>query len=1553
MSPETSGRPAPHPTATAADPKALVDAVRRDAERQSPPPAKTGNQPISAAVAGFLDRGLGLSTGGSRLLTGLRDRDHRLTAAADAPRPRLDLPAGITPPTFAPATLVADTAADSLTVTSSAKDATLSVTIARASTTALGADDLTSRLAVTVPVLGRRVRLTGEIGPDGQASLSGPLPADAAPAAGTVLVAKGATVTLSTAKGLRVSGPALVGPTDHRLRVDVDGALSASGAWTLDVRRAADGSPIVPGLSLAPAVTGTITDDGTGDGVRFDLHAHTAGAWSPIDGVSLTGGTVEFANTPPQGDDLTAPGVAGGTPWLSVTGDIALSGGASGGTSGDLAAYGTVAVNLADGAAILTGRQKGDITLTTAPKGLSLGQTGFFGKLKVGRTGITGTIRGSGLVTAAGTARQAQGTGSSGGGGRTPVARARVTMTGRGGLVAALPVASAAPAAAREAVDTGTSTGASAESRAAVSTQPSTTEPSTTEPGTAEPGTAEPGTADASTTYTLSEGVRGFIADKLGIPIGSSPTVSGTLSGQLLTIQLGPPGRLPITLPAGVTAPEFGPTTLTVDESTGTLSLNAAAVSGVTATLQVTIAHADTSALTDGADLTATLALGDVPFVAGSKVALNGALAYTGGALSASLTGTLTSALPVTGGFVLLPGATLTLATGSGLTLSGGAQVGTGGDTFVVDVAGSFTNLNNWSLSVSDASAPAWQPLPSLTVVPAFSGSVTATAGVVGFDLVTSGDAPITWTPGEGATLSVTSLHVSNQAPPKDLACPSGIGEGDLWIDAQGSFSYTPASLDLRAEGCVNLSGKSFTIGTKATGELLPGDPTFALTGAGLSATGRVVGGAVSLTVTGHADLRVTGPTGGVTGISAAVAFGGDGLIAAATIGDLSALGSGLSGTGTVYVSSREVAAFKPADLGLPGAAFPATIPLERGVTLSYSGTLPGNVTDAFGTIGVHVPTTTVLAVATLSTTGISARLDLGFGAGSGGLRVFSGNGTAFYLNDVTVGFTLGANASVSLSGAGDLHLPPVAPGGRESDATVVVTGSLQLTPPSLTIGIRLSDWQSAFGVDGLSVGGLGGTVGVSPATVTVGFSADDVVLPASWGTAIGLVPGARTSLDVNLDLARPVIGFSIEGAPTGGSPGPALTPLSVGYANKIANGTLTQRERDVINSLVVDRASFYLAPFGGVTAANQTVKPGLTLAFDATVDHVPVKAMGAVGVTPPSLDVDVSTGAYPIGPVRMSDTHFFLSAAPTSLKLGFRGGIAYGSYSYQGSVNLAFGSTANGATVNLVLLAGLPYYLRVDGSFIGSVSGDGGDARIAAYGYGSFVAGGATYGTVSFGLNIPGSLSWTELLDPISGIAAFLLNHGVPTEQVLQIMRYLGYGIYDVLNTLGSIGHYGSWLLGQIAAYLPFNNNYYDIWTYTSSGQFLVLDVAGGSQSPNADVITYTWNGGYNQDWAFVESPGYRGWYEIVNRSSGQCLSVYNNDATAGEKLVQYPCYGGSNQLWYMGSVALNTTYYPSSLRSGLYMDVSGAYAWAGGGLDQWYWNGGRNQQFWLTNSA
>lgn len=94
---------------------------------------------------------------------------------------------------------------------------------------------------------------------------------------------------------------------------------------------------------------------------------------------------------------------------------------------------------------------------------------------------------------------------------------------------------------------------------------------------------------------------------------------------------------------------------------------------------------------------------------------------------------------------------------------------------------------------------------------------------------------------------------------------------------------------------------------------------------------------------------------------------------------------------------------------------------------------------------------------------------------------------------------------------------------------------------------------------------------------------------------------------------------------------------------------------------------------------------------------------------------------------------------------------------------------------------------------------------------------------------------------------------------------------------------------------------------------------------------------------------PGPNG-YEVVNRGSGQCLSVDNGSTDAGTPLVQYPCFGGTDQLWSFGTTNTYVHQGITSVSSGLNVDVQGASFFQGATIDQWYGNGGSNQYFWFS---
>lgn len=145
-------------------------------------------------------------------------------------------------------------------------------------------------------------------------------------------------------------------------------------------------------------------------------------------------------------------------------------------------------------------------------------------------------------------------------------------------------------------------------------------------------------------------------------------------------------------------------------------------------------------------------------------------------------------------------------------------------------------------------------------------------------------------------------------------------------------------------------------------------------------------------------------------------------------------------------------------------------------------------------------------------------------------------------------------------------------------------------------------------------------------------------------------------------------------------------------------------------------------------------------------------------------------------------------------------------------------------------------------------------------------------------------------------------------------------------------------------------------------------LDVDGASLSAGAQVLSWPCNFNSNETWKVLPEPSTfvlgnaiyfntgNNYFQVENQNSGQCLTVDNNSLDAGDPIIQYPCDGNIDQIWsYSGSGSLNSAQglaiqetAPASLTalsSGLTLDLYGAYSqtW----VDQWYANGGWNQQF------
>lgn len=1474
---------APRATANAA-------ALRAQAIASAATTERTASYTVSSATLRFLRAGLGLPLGASTTFTGVRSGS-TLTISLPAPeRLRTSVP-GARMPAFTHSLLTIDQRTGAATLTASAKTGSLKVTIPDVSSTTLSG--LSGTVTARMPVLGQTATLSGALGYQAGApvtvSLQGTLPAGADVKPGVAELKAGATVTAATTGGLRVAGPATLGPAGHQLAVTVAGPVTGTDAWNLAVTSAGDSTPL-SGLSLAPGATGSVTD--AHGRVTYDVKGSTARPWAAAPGVTVAG-AVEFSNDLPNGSLVPAPGLSGSGSWADVTGTVALASGVS--------THGTAAINLVTGQGLLTSAGRTPVTLQT-PKGTVIHDSaGFHGGLTVSPSGhVAASLPGQ-------LSRWAPAATTSPGPTAPPTAQPRVS-------------AGATARSAPNALVTGQSAATA-----------------------------------GSTSYTLSGPVRDFIVNTLHIPLGSA-TVTGTLSGSTLTLAVAAPTSLPSSVPSWLPNPSYVNTQVTVDEGANIVTLTAqtGTTSGLTATLTVTVANAATSDLSNGTDVTGSLTLGGVPFVGGATAGLTFTLHYTSGALGASLSGSLTTAASFASGVVTIPaGTSLTLATGSGITLNGAADLTYNGQTTEITVNGTLTSLSNWSLTVGNASGASWQPVTGLTITPNFSGSVADANGSISFDL-SSGTGSATWvSPDQSSMVSVNSLELSNQAPGTSAACKAtDVTTGDLWIGIGGTFSYVPASLNLSATGCFDLTAKHATITTAATGDLTSAfgsNLPFKVTAASLTAQ---IGGTYSLT--GSASVTITN----VAPITVGLQLSNAGITAGIGVSNLASIDSHLSGSGALYVSTVAVKGFDPSTLGITGQQA-ATFDLPAGLAVSVNYTLPSDIEGKLQqlipglgnrTIPGLTAGTSLQALATLSSSGFTVDLGLNFGTTTSGLTIFNKNNTALYFNRLDVKLALGAQNQLTLSGTGYLVLPPLAPASPASCSvtdcppgiSITVSGSFNITSLTISLGLNVSYWNNAFGVFQLSVQDFGGTLGLTlesgVPTPSLGIYADNIQLPPSWNQAIGMVNGTSIWFNANLNLAQPVLGFKITN-PYGG---PALTPLAV-----------ASKDSTVINSFVVNTASFWLAPAGGSTPAGDTLNTGVSLVFDAVLDSVPVHVDANVNLTAPSVTANASIGAFSIGPVQTSNTAFHLNLSPTNLGLGISGGIYYNNDSFNANVQFNVGSSMAGASISLSITGGLPWYFYGGATLNGWVYGNGSGASIGATGSGWMYAAGNFLGPVSFSFSLPGSLSWSDVNNSITQVAQFFVSSGMNFDQIVAALKQFGYQTYDIVNALSQIGQYGPQIVSALANAFGFSTTYFDIWTYTNSGQFLVLDVQGGSQSPNAGIDTWTLNlpNSYNQNWAFVPSP-YGGWYEIVSRGSGQCLSVGNNTSTPGNPLVQWPCSGAWNQLWYMGSISLGTNYYIESALDGEYADVAGAYPWAGGTVDQWPYNGGQNQRFWLTNS-
>ncbi|MET9617737.1 RICIN domain-containing protein [Kitasatospora indigofera] len=122
-------------------------------------------------------------------------------------------------------------------------------------------------------------------------------------------------------------------------------------------------------------------------------------------------------------------------------------------------------------------------------------------------------------------------------------------------------------------------------------------------------------------------------------------------------------------------------------------------------------------------------------------------------------------------------------------------------------------------------------------------------------------------------------------------------------------------------------------------------------------------------------------------------------------------------------------------------------------------------------------------------------------------------------------------------------------------------------------------------------------------------------------------------------------------------------------------------------------------------------------------------------------------------------------------------------------------------------------------------------------------------------------------------------------------------------------------------------------------------LDDPDHSTAQGTQLITWSTNGGTNQNWVFTQQTD--GSYQIVNALSNLCMDVNAGSTTAGAQIIQWACTGATNQHWVV-TAATGGGYKITSKSSGLSLTTAST---SDGALVTQQTDTGTTQQRWAIN--
>jgi hypothetical protein len=789
----------------------------------------------------------------------------------------------------------------------------------------------------------------------------------------------------------------------------------------------------------------------------------------------------------------------------------------------------------------------------------------------------------------------------------------------------------------------------------------------------------------AAAIYTLPASVATVLAGAgFDLPAGDSVVFTGAWKPDTtpsFQAALGAPSGFPfLTLPGGsaLTSADLGFTsgtlTLTVD---GAIAVPDAASAPVAMKLVVD---------SDGAFTGTATVTGLTIF--GAVIDLSGSVDRSAaGVISADVT----TCAPTTTGTGCTPGpiaGTLTPFSGVPVTLSkvtvalGTAGLSVGGTMTVAGlslaISGSLASFDQWALHAS-TSAVHWNPAPDVQIDAAVSGSLTDTAGTVGFNLSAAGSksTPLFVLATDGVRLTVGAVALGNGGPPSGCQVTA---LGDTWLAVNGSLSLAlgPATGTVDTSGCFDL-----TSGTFAVSASIPA----------LAAS--LAGGAIKLSAPqvtmaeqsgGYqarldATIIVNMPGGGSFQQEVTIDIGSNGFVAGGAANLSSWLGS--SGADAyIYYSSAPRTGFET------GNSTIGRIDLAQGLTVAMTVTLPSSALAALKTVNIDVPAgTSLAAIGVVDFASDTYSLRVSFAIPSGG-TLFKQGTTELVLDS---GFLQMQIAEDSASfGAGitaGLHLA-APPGG--SPSTVTLTGELTAgvksgTPTaelSLSIGHCASgstsaSWPNAFGIAGLTVGCAALQVGVTSEFpyVSGGFEGTVTNLPSVVSQVIGYQQGAPITFAFNFN--------------------PYLLDLSIGTKNSTTPALEPFAYFGQASLLEVNFAQYYIAP-QPVNLAGTHYPAGFSLAFQGSVVGVNIDVLASVGLSPPSINFVGTVSQVNLGPVSLGPVDLLIQAStsPLDFTMQFTGNLDLGPGSAQIGPALQVGGSFDSQIQIEVSTSGLAFFV-------------------------------------------------------------------------------------------------------------------------------------------------------------------------------------------------------------------------------------------------------------------